>query len=88
MHTTTDYFGRPIEVGDTVRAMGLDYGLPAYATQGVLTVVAVNRTRVVTGSGFNGTLRPTARALEIVARDGAPMPADRTAHFAAVRGAL
>lgn len=66
----TDYYGQPIAVGDTVRAMCEDSrgGLPLYATNVDLLVVKLGRTRVeVEGiAAFNGTIRPRAEFVKVV----------------------
>ena len=73
--TPTDYFGRAVQVGDVIRSVcwASGGGFPLYCTDTDLTVVKVNRTRVVvTGPNFNGEVAVLADCARIMRRNGEP----------------
>jgi hypothetical protein len=72
--TAADYFDRPVKVGDVITSVcWSSNGFPQWATYTPLTVVKVNRTRVVVESGeFNGTFPVLASCACIIERDGPP----------------
>jgi hypothetical protein len=81
----TDYFGRPVQVGDVLRSVGWSSGggFPLFCTDTDLTVRKVNRTRVVvTGPNFVGEVAVLASCARVMERDGQPFPLDLDAWHA------
>ncbi len=83
MSAPLDYFDRPVQVGDVLTSVCWDSrGFPLWATNTPLTVVKVNRTRVVVTGSFNGSYPVLASCACIIERDGKPFATDRDAWHA------